>query len=74
MRQTLTQQLLSTAPLISIGEYAAASIDGTTDDAQSGVYGQVGYHFLPGAMQAFPNSIFAWLGLAVKSNSSLERR
>jgi hypothetical protein len=45
-------------PVDLLGEYATASIDGTADGSQSGLYGQVGYHFLPGAVTAFPNSIF----------------
>lgn len=40
------------------GEYAHASIDGVADDSQFGLYGQVGYHFLVGAVPQFPNSIF----------------
>ena len=45
-------------PFHILGEYATASIDGAADDAQFGFYGQVGYHFLPGVVQTFPNSIF----------------
>ena len=45
-------------PVDILGEFATASIDGSADDSQFGVYGQVGYHFLPGAVAAFPNSIF----------------
>ena len=28
------------------------------DDKRFGYYGQIGYHFLPGAFPQFPNSIF----------------
>ena len=45
-------------PIDMLGEYATASIDGTKEDSQFGFYGLVGYHFLPGAVTAFPNSIF----------------
>lgn len=45
-------------PFHVLGEYATASIDGAAEDAQSGFYGQVGYHFFPGVVQTFPNSIF----------------
>ncbi|MEE2657724.1 MAG: hypothetical protein VX733_04410 [Candidatus Latescibacterota bacterium] len=38
-------------------EYATASIDGVDADTRSGYYVQVGYHFLPGVVDAFPNSI-----------------
>ena len=48
----------SRGPVDILGEYATASIDGTADDSQSGYYGQLGYHFLPGAVATFPNSIF----------------
>jgi hypothetical protein len=39
------------------GELASASIDGATDDSLLGYYGQLSYHFLPGALSSFPNSI-----------------
>jgi hypothetical protein len=45
-------------PLDLRGEYAQASIDGVDADSRSGYYAQAGYHFLPGAVRAFPNSIF----------------
>lgn len=45
-------------PLEVRGEYAQASIDGATADSRSGYYAQVGYHFLPGAVKVFPNSVF----------------
>jgi len=45
-------------PLELRGEYAQASIDGAAADSRSGYYAQAGYHFLPGAVRAFPNSIF----------------
>lgn len=45
-------------PLELRGEYAQASIDGAAADSRFGYYGQLGYHFLPGAVKAFPNSIF----------------
>lgn len=38
------------------GEFATASVDGAADDRRSGYYGQIGYHFLHGAMPRFPNS------------------
>ena len=39
------------------GELANASVGGVDDDTRSGYYGQVGYHFLPGLLSQFPNSI-----------------
>lgn len=40
------------------GEFARASVDGAPADQQWGYYAQAGYHFLPGAVKRFPNSIF----------------
>jgi hypothetical protein len=40
------------------GEFARASVDGAAADQQWGYYAQVGYHFLPGLVKQFPNSIF----------------
>ncbi len=45
-------------PLELKGEFARASVDGAPADEQFGYYAQAGYHFLPGAVQRFPNSIF----------------
>ena len=39
------------------GEFASASIDGAAEDSRSGYYAQAGYHFLPGLLDMFPNSI-----------------
>lgn len=39
------------------GELARASIDGAASDVLFGYYGQIGYHFLPGVLAQFPNSI-----------------
>lgn len=47
----------SRGPFEARGEFAAASVDGAKFDARSGYYAQIGYHFLPGAPQAFPNSV-----------------
>ncbi len=47
----------SRGPFEARGEYATASVDGAEFDVRSGYYAQVGYHFLPGALEAFPNSI-----------------
>jgi hypothetical protein len=40
------------------GELARASVEGAPADSQFGYYAQAGYHFLPGLVKAFPNSIF----------------
>ena len=40
------------------GEFAKATIGGVPADSRSGYYGQLGYHFLPGAIDIFPNSVF----------------
>ncbi len=45
-------------PFDFFGEFATASIDGAAADTRSGYYAKVGYHFLPGIVRAFPNSIF----------------
>ena len=39
-------------------EYASASVGDVDNDSRSGYYVQLGYHFLPGAIEQFPNSIF----------------
>ena len=39
-------------------EYANASVGGAPADSRFGYYAQLGYHFLPGAVSVFPNSIF----------------
>ncbi|MBI2506399.1 MAG: hypothetical protein HYW07_24550 [Candidatus Latescibacteria bacterium] len=39
------------------GEFARASVTGAPADEQFGYYAQVGYHFLPGLVKQFPNSI-----------------
>ncbi|MBT7551894.1 MAG: hypothetical protein HN611_24795, partial [Gemmatimonadetes bacterium] len=39
------------------GEFAGASIDGAVEDARSGYYAQTAYHFLPGVLSQFPNSV-----------------
>ena len=39
------------------GEFASASIEGAVDDARFGYYAQMGYHFLPGLLSRFPNSV-----------------
>ncbi len=49
-------------PLDFRGEIATASVDGAAEDSRSGYYGQVAYHFLPGALPQFPNSIFTLVG------------
>ncbi|NKB68228.1 MAG: hypothetical protein GKR89_14295 [Candidatus Latescibacteria bacterium] len=49
-------------PLDFIGEFARATVDGAEEDSRLGYYGQVGYHFLPGAVKTFPNSIFTATG------------
>ncbi len=40
------------------GEFAQATVGGVPNDNRSGYYAQVGYHFLPGVLEQFPNSIF----------------
>ncbi len=45
-------------PLDLRGEFATATVDGVPDDNRFGYYGQIGYHFLPGAFPQFPNSTF----------------
>ncbi len=45
-------------PLQLKGEYARASVDGAAADQQWGYYAQAAYHFLPGAVRTFPNSVF----------------
>ena len=45
-------------PLDLQGEFARAAIDAAGDDSQAGFYAQAAYHFLPGAVRAFPHSIF----------------
>jgi hypothetical protein len=45
-------------PFDFMGEFASASVDGVAADSRSGYYAQVGYHFLPGPLPQFPNSIF----------------
>lgn len=47
----------TTGPLDLRGEFATASVDGAAQDSRSGYYGQVAYHFLPGAISTFPESI-----------------
>ena len=44
-------------PLDFKGEFASASIDGAVEDARSGYYAQTAYHFLPGVLSQFPNSV-----------------
>ena len=39
-------------------ELARASVSGAAADSRYGYYAQLGYHFLPGAIDIFPNSIF----------------
>ena len=50
--------LYKRGPLDFIGEFASASVDGAEADSRWGYYFQLGYHFLPGAVKTFPNSIF----------------
>ncbi|MBM3279673.1 MAG: porin [Candidatus Handelsmanbacteria bacterium] len=45
-------------PLQLKGEYARASVEGAAADQQWGYYAQAAYHFLPGAVGIFPNSVF----------------
>jgi phosphate-selective porin len=45
-------------PLQLKGEYARASVEEAAADQQWGYYAQAAYHFLPGAVRAFPNSVF----------------
>lgn len=45
-------------PFDFMGEFASAAVDGAAADSRSGYYAKVGYHFLPGALAPFPNSIF----------------
>lgn len=45
-------------PLQLKGEYAQASVDGAVADQQWGYYAQAAYHFLPGVVRKFPNSVF----------------
>ena len=45
-------------PLDLKAEYGRASVGGAEKDNRFGIYGQAGYHFLPGAFSQFPNSIF----------------
>lgn len=45
-------------PLQFKGEYARAKVDGAAADQQWGYYAQAAYHFLPGAVRTFPNSVF----------------
>ena len=39
-------------------ELAHAAVGGAPADSRFGYYAQLGYHFLPGVVKAFPNSIF----------------
>jgi hypothetical protein len=40
------------------GEFARASVDGAAAEDRFGYYAQAAYHFLPGLLPQFPNSIF----------------
>ena len=48
----------NSGPFDMKAEYASASVGEVDYDSRSGHYVQLGYHFLPGAIEQFPNSIF----------------
>ena len=48
----------NTGPFDVKAEYASASVGEVDNDSRFGYYVQLGYHFLPGAIEQFPNSIF----------------